>query len=68
MSRLLLMRPTQGRVDLVLADEERDEDGLRVFVRGVEVVLRLAPGEPLVVRDIASRRESRPPVGLPKKS
>lgn len=66
MSRLLLMRPVDGRVDVVLADEERDEGGLRVFVRGSDIVLCLPPGEPVVVRDIESRRESRRLCGLPK--
>lgn len=51
MSRLLLMRPCEGGVDVLLADEERTEDGLRVFCRGDEVVLRLAPDEVIVVRD-----------------
>lgn len=56
MSRLLLLheRPA-GRVDVLLADAEVTANGVRVFFRSGEVVLRVAQDEVVLVRDVRTR-------------
>ncbi|MBK5306784.1 MAG: hypothetical protein JJD92_08880 [Frankiaceae bacterium] len=56
MSRLLLVHEgPEGRVDVLLADAEVNERGVRVFCRRGEVVLRVARDEVILVRDVRNR-------------
>lgn len=66
MSRLLLIRPVDGRVEILLADTEAWQGRLRVFSRGTDVVLSLGCDEPIVVRDIRGRSQSSQLLALPK--
>lgn len=56
MSCLLLVRSDpRGQVELTLADEELADGDSRVFRRGDEVVMVVAPGDSVVVRDVRGR-------------
>lgn len=60
MSRLLLVHErSPGDVDVLLADSEAREHGVRVFRRGGRVVLRVADGDVLVVRDVRNPARDR---------
>ena len=60
MSLLLVVRAGRDAAGLegVLADEQRLEDGLRVFRRGGREVLRAPEAEAVVVRDLTRLRPS----------
>lgn len=56
MSHLLLVRGSgEGPLEVLLADEELADGADRVFRRGEDVVLRVRPGDTVVVRDVRRR-------------
>lgn len=52
MSLLVVRTGPAGQLDVQLADEERREGGMRVFCRANHVVMTVAVGDNVVVRDV----------------
>ena len=67
MSRLLVVLERDGALDGVLADVCEVRDGVRVFLRGDNEVLRAPEDVPLVVRSLPSQRQ-RQEMSLPART